>query len=223
MTALNVARQRVPSMTERFALDTMRLRRMATRDGDAPGTDLANQSNTLRYYMSVVSGTGLQAGPDMAYHRIARGELDAAVMEPVQNPQDGARILRLAAASDGASRQIIDRALALPVNQGFDADTMWAALGLALRERRDPTPYIAAIRETKDENAEKMLEFITAARSSTNPVDAERLLDGLPLEARGQAYSAALVVLGSRAPAEWRRGAERLLFVPERPYFSMVI
>jgi hypothetical protein len=109
------------------------------------------------------------------------------------------------------------------MDQGFDADTMWVALGLALRERRDPAPYIAAIRENKDENAEKMLGFITAARSSSNPADAERLLDGLPLEARGQAYSAALVILGSRTPAEWRRGADRLLFVPERPYFSSVI
>jgi hypothetical protein len=100
---------------------------------------------------------------------------------------------------------------------------MWIALGLALRERRDPAPYIAAIRQNKDENTDKMLEFITAARSSANPADAERLLDGLPLEARGEADSAALVILGSRAPAEWRRNADRLLFVPERPYFSMVI
>jgi hypothetical protein len=210
-------------MTERFALDTMRLRRISSRDGDAPSGDLTQQSNTLRYYLSLVSGTGLQPGSDMAYHRIARGELDAAMKEQVPNPQEGARILRLAAASDGASREVIDRALALPLDQGFDADTMWAALGLALRERRDPAPYIAAIREYKDQNAEKVLEFITAARSSTNPADAEHLLDGLPLEARGQAYSAALVVLGTRAPAEWRRGADRLLFVPERPYFSVVI
>ena len=223
MAALNAARLRVPSMSERFALDTMRLRRISSRDGDVPSTDLVQQSNTLRYYMSLVSGTGLQPGSDTAYHHIARGELDAALKEHVQTPQEGARILRLAAASDGASRETIERALALPIDQGFDADTMWAALGLALRERRDPTPYIAAIREYKDESAEKVLEFITAARSSTNPADAERLLDGLPIEARGQAYSAALVVLGNRAPAEWRRGADRLLFVPERPYFSMVI
>jgi len=223
MAALNAARLRVPSMSERFALDTMRLRRISSRDGDVPSTDLVQQSNTLRYYMSLVSGTGLQPGSDTAYHHIARGELDAALKEHVQTPQEGARILRLAAASDGASRETIERALALPIDQGFDADTMWAALGLALRERRDPTPYIAAIREYKDESAEKVLEFITAARSSTNPADAERLLDGLPIEARGLAYSAALVVLGNRAPAEWRRGADRLLFVPERPYFSVVI
>jgi Zn-dependent protease with chaperone function len=223
LAALNTARAQVPAMTERFALDTMRLRRMLSRDGDVSSNDLAQQSNTLQYYLSLVSGAGLQPGSEMAYHRIARGELNAAVNEPVQNPQEAARILRLAAASDGASRQIVERALALPMDQGFDADTMWVALGLALRERRDPAPYVAAIRENKDDNAEKMLQFITAARSSTNPADAERLLDGLPLEARGEAYSAALVILGSRAPAAWRRGADRLLFVPERPYFSRVI
>ena len=96
-------------------------------------------------------------------------------------------------------------------------------MGLALRERRDPAPYVAAVREYQDENADKVLEFITAVRSSSGPVDAESLLDGLPIEARGHAYTAAIVSLGSRAPAEWRRAADRLLFVPERPYFSMVL
>ena len=223
LTALDTARKRVPAMTERFALDTMRLRRMASRDGGAQSADLARQSDTLRYYMSLASGAGLQPGMDMAYHYVARGELDAAVKEELRDEQERARVLRLAAASDGASREIIDRALALPLDQGMDPDIMWTALGLALRERRDPAPYAAAIREYKDENAEKMLEFITAVRASTNPADAEQLLDGLPIEARGQAYSAALVILGSRAPAEWRRAADRLLFVPERPYFSMVV
>ena len=223
MTALNVARQKLPAMTERFALDTMRLRRMASRDGAAESGDLVQQSDTLRYYMSVSSGAGLQPGIDMAYHYVARGQLDAAVKEQMSDPQETARILRLAAASDGASRQLIDRALALPVDQGVDPDSVWMALGLALRERRDPAPYVAVVREYQDESAEKVLEFITALRSSTNPADAERLLDGLTMEARGQAYSAAVVMMGQRAPAEWRRAADRLLFVPERPYFSMVL
>jgi hypothetical protein len=221
--ALNVARQRIPAMTERFALDTMRLRRMSSRDGDASGADLLPQSDTLRYYLSLMSGAGLQPGIDMAYYHIARGELDAAVKEQVQDPQETARVLRLAAASDGASRELIARALALPMDQGVDRDSMWTALALALRERKDPAPFVAAIREREDETAEKMLAFITAARSSPNAAEAEALLDGLPIEGRGHAYAAALVILGPSAPAEWRQGADRLLFVPERPYFSMVI
>ena len=223
MTALNFARQKLPAMTERFALDTMRLRRMASSDGAAESADLVQQSDTLRYYLALSSGAELQPGIDMAYHYVARGELDAAVKEPMQDQQETARILRLAAASDGASRQLIDRALALPIDQGVDPDSVWMALGLALRERRDPAPYVAVVRESQDENAEQVLEFITALRSSTNPAAAERLLDGLTMEARGQAYSAAVVMMGQSAPAEWRRAADRLLFVPERPYFSRVL
>jgi Zn-dependent protease with chaperone function len=223
MTALNVARQKLPAMTERFSLDTMRLRRMASRDGSAESADLVQQSDTLRYYMALSSGAGLQPGIDMAYYYVGRGQLDAALKEQMRDPQETARILRLAAASDGASRELIDRALALPVDQGVDPDSIWMALSLALRERRDPAPYVAVVREYQDENAEKVLAFITALRSSANPADAERMLDGLTMEARGQAYSAAVVMMGRNAPAEWRRAADRLLFVPERPYFSMVL
>lgn len=220
--ALNVARQRVPAMRERFALDTMRMRRMSS-DGDAEGSDLVRQSDTLRYYLAVVSGKGLQPGIDNAYHHVALGEVDAAVKEKMQDPQDAARVLRLAAASDGASAEMVARALALPLDQGIDRASIWTALGLAVRERRDPAPYVAVIRESKDEEAEKVLAFITALRASANPTDAEKLLDGVSIDSRGEAYSTALVILGPRAPAEWRRGADRLLFVPERPYFRAVI
>ncbi|HKU16326.1 MAG TPA: M48 family metalloprotease [Steroidobacteraceae bacterium] len=222
--ALNVARQRVPSMTERLALDTMRLRRLSSRDGDAQSADLVQQSDTLRYYVALMSGAGLQPGIDMAYHHVARGDVQAALGEKISDPQETARVVRLAAASDGASRELVGQALALPMDRGIDRDSVWTALGLALRERKDPAPYLAVVREEKDDdNVEKILAFIAAARTSANPLDADQLLDGLPLEARGHAYSTALVLLGPRAPAEWRRAADRLLFVPERPYFSVVL
>ncbi|HEY7638190.1 MAG TPA: M48 family metallopeptidase [Steroidobacteraceae bacterium] len=219
--ALSVASRRVPAMSERFALDTMRLRRMSTPEGEANSADLVQRSDTLRYYLAVLTGTGLQPGLDTAYHHVARGEVDAAINERVEDPQEAARILRLAAASDGASPEAVARALALPIDQGIDRVSVWTALGLAVRERKDPAPYVAAIRESQDEDTEKMLAFITSLRSSANPADAEKLLDGVSIEARGEAYSTALVIMGARAPAEWRRGAERLLFVPERPYFKI--
>jgi hypothetical protein len=220
--ALNVARQRVPAMSERFALDTMRLRQMSSDDGYVPSADLLPQSDTLRYYYALQTGKDLQPGIDRAYHHVARGEIDAAVKEKIKDPQETARVLRLAAASDGASPELVARALALPIEQGIDRATIWTSLGLALRERRDPAPYVTFIRESQDEEAEKVLAFITSLRASANPADAERLLDGLSIEARGEAYRTALVILGTKAPAEWRRGADRLLFVPERPYFVAI-
>ena len=221
LTALDVAWQRVPAMTERFSLDTMRLRRMTSSDGTVGSADLARKSDTLRYYLALNSGAGLQPGIDMAYHHIARGELDAAVKE------QAARSAGKGCACSGSPQrptarraEIIDRALALPLDQGIDADSMWTALGLAVRERRDPGPYAAAVREYQDENAEKVLAFITAVRSSANPAKPSSCSTDCPSKARGQAYSAALVILGARAPAQWRNAADRLLFVPERPYFS---
>ncbi len=223
VAALDVARKVVPAMSERLALDTMRLRRILSSDGNAQSADLLRQSDMLRYYLAVVSGQGLQPGIHMAYHDIARGDVDAAVKLKIQDPQERARVLRLAAASDGASPEIVARALALPSDQGIDHATVWTALGLAVRERKDPAQYVAAIREGKDDEAEKLLSFITSLRTATNPADAESVLDGVSIDSRGLAYSTAVVILGSRAPAEWRRGAERLLFVPERPYFSAAI
>jgi hypothetical protein len=196
--ALDVARKRVPAMSERFALDAMRVRRMSSDEADPKSPDLVRQSRTLRYYLSLVSGKKLDPGIDRAYHHVARGEVDAAVKEKLQNPQEAAHVLRLAAASDGASPEIVARALALPIEQGLDRASVWTALGLAVRERKDPAPYIAAIRESNDEEADKVLAFITALRTSTNPADAEALLDGVSIEARGEAYSTALVILGPR-------------------------
>jgi len=220
IAALEVARKVVPSMSEHLALDAMRLRQMLSSDGKAQSADLLRQSDQLHYYFAVVSGQGLQPGINMAYHDIARGHIDAAVKMKLPDPQERARVLRLAAASDGASPDVVAQALELPSDQGIDRATLWTALGLAVRQRKDPAPYVAAIREGNDDEAEKVLSFITSLRTAPNPADAESVLDGVSINARGVAYSTAVVILGSRAPAAWRRGADRLLFVPERPYFN---
>jgi hypothetical protein len=105
------------------------------------------------------------------------------------------------------------------MDQGIDVDSIWTALALALREKKDPAPYLAVIREQKIEHAQQILDFITAVRSSGDLAGAEQMLDGLDVVSRGQAYSMALVLKGKDAPVEWRRAAHRLLFIPERPYF----
>jgi hypothetical protein len=129
-------------------------------------------------------------------------------------------VLRLAAASDGASSDVIDAALALPLDRGIDPETLWTSLALVLRERKDPAAYLTMIRGMTDPTAARLLEFVTVLRSSKNHAEAERLLDGLDMLSRGQAYSAALVLEGQQAPPEWRRAARELLFVSERPYFA---
>jgi hypothetical protein len=217
---LDVAREQLPAMRERLAIDVMRVRRMVGADDAASAAKLAAQSGALKYYLALQSGAGLQPGLDSAYHHLASGDVSAAAQEMQQHADADRRALRLAAASDGASRELVAASLALPMEQGVDAESVWTALALALRERRDPAPYLAAIRDYEIPDAQVMLDFITAVRSSQDPAQAEALLDGLDLALRGHAYSAAVVLLGERAPHAWREAARRLLFTPERPYFT---
>ncbi|MFL6550388.1 MAG: M48 family metallopeptidase [Povalibacter sp.] len=220
ITAFEIARQKLPGMRERLSLDTLRVRRMLSADGDPRTDDLSHQSQTLDYFLTLKSGAGLQPGLDMAYYHLGRGAPDIAIKEFKSESEMDPRVLRLAAASDGASGELIDAALALPLDKGMDPNTMWTALALALRERKDPAPYLTAIRSVADESTDRMLEFITVLRRNKNHVEAEKLLDGLDLELRAQAYSAALVLEGQQAPAEWRRASNQLLFIPERPFFA---
>jgi len=61
---------------------------------------------------------------------------------------------------------------------------------------------------------------VEEAAAALRRAEAEAHLDGLSPKERGFAYSTAVVALGERAPADWRRAATLLLFAQERPYFA---
>jgi hypothetical protein len=222
VTPLDVALKRVPEMRETLAIDTLRTRRMLGADGTVPMADLLSYSTTLKYYATLESGSGLPAGNDMAYYHLGRGAPDLAAKALAEAPQAQQRILRLAAASDGADPELIKAALALPISDGIDNETIWTALALAMREGVDTAAYLDSIRESNNPDAQRMLDFIMAVRRPGNDAAAERLLDGVDALSRGEAYSAALVLRGQQAPTQWRTAANRLLFIPERPYFANV-
>ncbi|HEY5809508.1 MAG TPA: M48 family metallopeptidase, partial [Povalibacter sp.] len=138
---LETARQKLPAMRDKLALDTMRLRRvLSPASQDVQSADLAHQSEMLGYYLRVQSGAGLQPGIDMAYYHLGRGELELAAKELQGGNEQDHRVLRLVAASDGAPAEVIKAAIALPLDQGIDVETIWTSLALALRERQDPAP-----------------------------------------------------------------------------------
>ena len=164
----------------------MRVRRMLSADGETHSADLASQSATLHYYVQLSTDVGVQPGIDKAYFYLGRGSLQEAAQEQERNPDADRRALRLAAASDGAPAALIAAALALPMDEGLDVDSVWTSLALALRERKDPAPYLAAIREMKIDETQQILDFITAVRTSTDRAEAERLLEGLDPVLRGR-------------------------------------
>jgi len=217
---LDVALKKTPSsMGERIAMDTLRVRRMLSYDGKAPAAGLERHSAALKYYATLESGAGLEPGTDTAYYHLGHGDPNLAAKEVARSSEPVQRILRLAAASDGADPELIAAALALPITEGIDADTVLASLALAMREQADAEAYITAFRDTQNPDAQRVLDFISIVRQGGSAAEAEQLLNGVDVTVRAQAYSAALVLRGKHAPKEWRIAANRLLFIPERPYF----
>ncbi|NHZ77846.1 M48 family metalloprotease [Massilia sp. CCM 8695] len=208
----------VPAMADDAAINLARVRRMLD-----PGADLAeleNKSRRLQYLLEVEKGAQAEDSPLRAYRVLSTGRLNEASDMPALDPARAMHILRLAAASDGADAGLIKRAMALPFGQDMDAGTIWVGLALATRHGYDAGPYREATRTVAGPYQEKMLAFFDSIAAGQDPRVAERRLETGDPEALAQVYSAGLVLLGEKAPAEWRVAVKRLLFISERPYFK---
>jgi hypothetical protein len=151
-----------------------------------------------------------------SYLKLAAGEPDkAATLDLSYNPH----LLRLAAASDGASAELRQRVAALTGSDGLDLQTYWTALALAEREGW-PAPQAGDLRAIEPDQWRRLEAFRAALRSPAALAGAEKHLQGLSLELRAQAYAMATVRLGERTPPAWREAAKRLLLPHERPYFN---
>jgi hypothetical protein len=95
---------------------------------------------------------------------------------------------------------------------------VWAAWALARRDGFDETPFRKRVEIAAQ--GRQVVAFFEALTHGANREDAERALGQVTPGLRGHAYEMATIYLGARTPAEWREGAKRLLFAPERPYFN---
>ena len=169
---------------------------------------------------------GLEAGvppPDDPYHAyasLARGSLRQAIDEASPEPPLSAKVQRLAAASDGASRDVVERASRLAPDAGLDEQTLWASLALARRERMPIELFKPAVERTAGPYAARLWALIERPASFDDPAALEKQLAGLPLELQGQVYVMGLVLRRKSAPKAWRDMARALLFASERPYFE---
>ena len=215
IAALRVTVDTVPVLAENTAVDLGRILRLTQGQGNVPLQALVAKSSRLNFYVGLEVGRSVN-DIDSAYHRLADGRIDAAVAVQVESQRAMNRVLLLAAASDGAKLELTERALALPC-VGLDTSEAWVALGLVRREGRDDAACVKTVTEAGGEEVDKILRFLAAAQT---PSEAEPLLQGLDPEARGFAYSTAVIILGERAPDDWSWNAKQLLYVVERPWFA---
>jgi hypothetical protein len=229
LAAFEQSRQTTRAVTEQIALTEARILRFVG-ETDARMQPLAQRSPRLAKWLEMERPgfhADAQDGPFVAtYAALAHGSVDLPAFGPDFERSDIARLTRLVAASDGASPEIVQRALALPLKDGLDGDTVWSSLGLALRSRQDPAalehvltdPSVVRSASVPTHLRRMWAQVVAAARPGARPLTPAELR-GLDPEERGHLYAALAVALGSKAPAAYRLGANRLLFATERPFF----
>lgn len=215
VAALEITRRSVPPLAEDAALTLARVRRM-TAD-DAALSDLARDSAAVQFFTNIELGSSRQP-VDQAYNDLHRGNLEAAVKRTLPAPV-AARVLRLAAASDGAPDELVRRSRQLAIDEGLDAGTGFAAIGLALRDDASSEEIAELLRRLSPAQADSLSTLVEAVRQR-NFRRVDQMLEVADVAMRGYLYSMATVALGEDTPSTWREGARRLLFAPERPHFA---
>jgi hypothetical protein len=218
LARLELAATTEPALRSTVAIDVARLRRMVHGHG-VNLADVRAASEQLDMHIEAETDTSSENGSHGAYAALAQGELADAWRRSAGLARTRVHMLQYVGASDGADSSMIARALAAPLDSSMQVGDLWAHVALAGREGRDIMPYTEYIRDAEGERAEPFLQFVEILRTSRDPVKAEAALGRQQPASRGLAYSIGTVMLGSAAPAQWREGAKRLLFVTERPYF----
>jgi Zn-dependent protease with chaperone function len=156
---------------------------------------------------------------ERARFMMSAGQLDGAVAQCGDLPGCD-RVLRFAAASDGAGESLVSHALAL-ADEDAVGDDLVSAFALARKHARDDSALRAQLRERfGDAAANQLVAFADAEALRADPAGMEAKLIGLEPRSLGHAYVIGLVLLGESAPATWRGRARALLFADERPYFQ---
>lgn len=207
-----------PAMADEVVSMLARLQRYR---GQAPDlAALAQRSPSLASALALETGKDTEGTPYQSYHALAGGQLDAAVTDAAPNPDVQARIVRLAAASQGASAALLQQARALDATAGLDMFTAPTAWALAARQGWPVEPLREATVRATGEDAAGISRFFAAVQAGADQQHADAALTGVSLVGRGLAYAMAAVLLGERCPQAWREGAKQLLFGSERPYLG---
>ncbi len=215
---LEVVSRAMPALAEESNLMIARLRRFGNPQADLSA--LLPESVQLQALVNLEKGDGPADSPGRAYAVLATGALANALASAMGDDFREAHVLRLVAASDGASFDSAKRALALPIDKGMDATTAWTSMALALKTGADARPYLEAAKSHSGPYHGAIAAFLADVNAHKDLSAAERKLDGVPPDQRACAYSAGLVLAGQKAPPAWRQAVRRLLFASERPYFS---
>lgn len=208
------------------AVDIARIRRRgAPQPAMVRLDDLTAASALLRSLLLFEVGAAQTPEGERYVHpwrMLHRGQIaDAVAAAPAVDDDNHHALLRMAAASEGASAGVASDAWALPPTAGVGPATVWATMAAAAREGQDWATFAEQARDYESEADVAALErIVREGLGNDDPAVVDDVAGGLAPRMRGHAYVMGIVIFGDRARPEWRREARGLLFGNERPYFA---
>jgi len=209
-----------PALRGSLSETILRIMRVSGVDDPSQVAALSQDSTSLQNLIKVETGEDVTDENILAYHLLTVGQLDEAVLlASTLDETTKYEILRLAAASDGASEELMDKATSLTTDQGISSSTYWSSLALATKRKTDTKSLLELIEPESGSDSEILLEFLKSVEKRASYEEAVVILSSIDPKLRGYAYSMGVIVLGRQAPQEWRDQVKGLLFSAERPYF----
>lgn len=175
-------------------------------------------SDYLNYIGQLESGT-LTDSVSMIYNNLSKGYLNEVLKVSGDYGPNRSFALRLVAASDGASEDIVQEFLNLTPEEGLNMNSITPTIGLLARKGKDISPYMAILHTYLPSDFDKFDAFVKSLQGGEAPEKAEETIKGVSIQTKGYAFVLGAVYLGDKAPKSWKEKADKMLFVTERPYF----
>ncbi len=212
-SALRNAVEKEPSLTN-ACVDIARIHKLKH--------DVLVENTWNSDYLNYISGIEAKEATDpmsLVYINLSKGNLEDALQASTRDSSTQSFALRLVAASDGASDEIIQRCLELKPDEGINQYTILPTIGLLARRGKDVQPYMTLLQTHMTHDFDKFVAFFNAIRSGASPDHAEAIIKELSIQTKGYAYVLGSVYLDKQCPKSWKEKATKFLFVTERPNF----
>ena len=127
-------------------------------------------------------------------------------------------MLRLIAASKGVSNNIQLEALKLTKEEGININSVWSAVGLAVKHNKDYKQYITTfdVLDIKENDLNNLISFIKGKRYSL----VEKEIETFGIRWKAHVYVMANIILDGDIPDKWKTISQGALFVNEKPYLE---
>jgi len=213
--------EKAPYLKEAVAEEQKRICQFLGQDSLAPYWEEGNIPYLRQVHRAEISEENGNSDSDYsyAYKLLHEGNVNEALKYCKPDTDVYAKILRLAAVSDGADEQTINQALALDVSGGLGSATFVPTLALQIKNKLPVDTYKEALKSNIGDVADTVFTFINLVKAHRIG-DADKLLNTLSTEMKGKFALLGILISEDTIPGRWNTYAPGFLFITEKPYLK---